>query len=77
MEVLADLERLGLKERLDMSPHFWRVAGELKSRFRRVSLADCFGIALALETAGVMVTCDHHEYDRIAEAGACPVRFVR
>lgn len=55
----------------------WRIAGRLKAEWRRVSLADCFALALAIREKGTLVTSDHHELDPIAQAGACLIRFIR
>ncbi|MFY9825740.1 MAG: type II toxin-antitoxin system VapC family toxin [Thermoanaerobaculia bacterium] len=55
----------------------WRTAGKLKAEWRRVSLADCLAIALTLLESGTLLTSDHHELDPIAEAGVCPIRFIR
>lgn len=55
----------------------WKTAGELKATWRRVALADCFAVALTLQVNGTFVTADHHEIDRLAEAGVCRVRFIR
>lgn len=55
----------------------WRAAGKLKAEWRRVSLADCIAIALALLENGTVLTSDHHELDRIAQAAICPIRFIR
>jgi uncharacterized protein with PIN domain len=65
-------------EILEATPaDLWRIAGKLKSEWRRVALADCFGLALAVREQGTFVTSDHHELDRVAEAGVCPFRFIR
>ncbi|HEX3557388.1 MAG TPA: type II toxin-antitoxin system VapC family toxin [Thermoanaerobaculia bacterium] len=55
----------------------WRTAGKLKAEWRRVSLADCFALALALSENGTVLSTDHHELDRIAEAAIYPIRFIR
>jgi uncharacterized protein with PIN domain len=60
-----------------MPPALWRRAGDLKAAWRRVSLADCFALALAIQENATLVTSDHHELDPIAEAGVCPIRFIR
>lgn len=57
--------------------HLWRIAGKLKAEWRRVSLADCFALALAIREEGILVTSDHHEFDPIAQAEVCPIRFIR
>ena len=60
-----------------LPPNLWRIAGQLKASWRRVSLADCFALALAIREGGTLVTSDHHELDPIARAGICPIRFIR
>lgn len=55
----------------------WQTAGKLKAAWRRVSLADCLALALAILENGVVLTSDHHELDPIAEAAICPIRFIR
>lgn len=76
----AVIERLldaGLTVRADMDPEFWEAAGLLKARQHRVSLADCFCVTLARRLGGRILTCDHHEFDRVAPLGLCPVEFAR
>ena len=60
-----------------LSPVLWRRAGQIKARWRRVSLADCFALALATQEGAALVTSDHHELDTIAREGFCPIRFIR
>jgi uncharacterized protein with PIN domain len=55
----------------------WPMAGRLKAGLRRVSLADCFAMALTLEVGGSLVSTDHHELDPVQAAGICPIHFVR
>lgn len=55
----------------------WQIAGKLKAEWRRVSLADCFALAMAIREEGILVTSDHHELDRVAAAEVCPIRFIR
>lgn len=82
----ADRERAGQLElhlaeigfevyELSSSP-LWRLAGELKVELR-VSLADCFALALTLIEKGTLVTSDHHELDVVAQTGRCPILFIR
>jgi predicted nucleic acid-binding protein len=59
------------------SSALWRSAGQLKAEWRRVSLADCFALALAIHGGGTLVTSDHHELEPIARAGLCPFLFIR
>ncbi|HYU36057.1 MAG TPA: PIN domain-containing protein [Thermoanaerobaculia bacterium] len=60
-----------------LPPSLWKAAGQLKAQWRRVSLADCFALALTIQESGALVTSDHHELDPIAEANVCPIRFIR
>lgn len=60
-----------------LSSEPWRSAGKLKATWRRISLADCFALALALQEDGTFVTSDHHELDRLAQAGICSFHFIR
>ena len=55
----------------------WPAAGRLKAGLRRVSLADCFALALALQQGGTLVTTDHHELDPVQAKGICPIQFIR
>ena len=68
---------LGLIARDDIDFDFWQQAGRCKSDLRRISLADCFCIALAQRLDGSVVTTDHHEFKAVAERGVVPVRFIR
>jgi len=61
----------------EVTSDLWRTAGDLKARWRRVSLADCFALALAQREGATLVTSDHRELDRIAEANLCPIQFIR
>lgn len=67
----------GFRVDSSLSEDVWQAAGRLKGEWRRISLADCFALALAIREAGTLVTSDHHEMDRLAEAAACPIRFIR
>jgi uncharacterized protein len=55
----------------------WTSAGRLKAQWRRVSLADCIVLSLALIEKGTVLSSDHHELDPIADAAVCPIRFIR
>jgi PIN domain nuclease of toxin-antitoxin system len=48
---VADTHSIGLIVREDMDPLFWQAAGKLKAQ-RRLSLADCFAVALADRVGG-------------------------
>jgi uncharacterized protein with PIN domain len=55
----------------------WRTAGKIKAEWRRVSLADCFALALAIREDGTLITSDHHELDPLAKAEVGRIRFIR
>lgn len=71
------LEGYGFEIVENLSFSLWKTAGKLKGTWKRISLADCFALALALETEATLVTSDHHEMDSLAQAGACRIRFIR
>lgn len=75
-QAIADLRADGVFVRRDLSAHFWFRVGRLKAR-GRISLADCFCIALAQTVGGEIVTSDHHEFDPLVPLGLCPIRFIR
>ena len=76
-EVVVDyLLDMGLEPCDDMDREFWQEAGRYKARYHRVSLADCFCLALSVRLNGELVTCDH-EFDAVAASGVCKMRFIR
>ena len=74
---MAALLAGGLMLRTDLDTAFWQSVGELKINPGRLSLADCFALALAQQEKGTLVTSDHHEFDRIASLNVCPILFIR
>ncbi len=76
-QTVSDLFALGLTERADMDQEFWPIIGQLKVQPGRISLADCFALALAVRTGGTLVTADHHEFDKVVPLGLCPILFIR
>lgn len=76
-EVKIILEKSGIEIESSLSSDFWEAAGKLKGVWGRISLADCFAVALTLREGGTLITSDHHEMDRLAEAQVCPIRFIR
>ncbi len=70
------LDASGLQLRADMDEEFWRQVGQFKVSPDRLSLADCFALALCVRTGGMLVTSDH-EFDPVAALGLCPVLFIR
>ncbi|MCI0695703.1 PIN domain-containing protein [candidate division KSB1 bacterium] len=74
---IADLESMGLVVREDMDSQFWQEAGKYKATIKKVSLADCFAMALTNRIQADLYTSDHHEFDPIAASGVCSVKFIR
>jgi PIN domain nuclease of toxin-antitoxin system len=68
---------VGIEIREDMDPTFWKVAGQLKSRIKKISVADSFAIALTNRLDATLVTSDHAEFDKIAERNICKILFIR
>lgn len=75
--VVEILQSNGLQVVSTLDRALWEQAGRLKATLRRVSLADCVALALALQTEATLVTTDHHEMDRVASEGVCPILFLR
>jgi predicted nucleic acid-binding protein len=75
-QLIRDLYTAGVIERRDLSARFWFRVGRLKAR-GGISIADCFGIALAQVLGGEIVTSDHHEFDPLVPLGIVPIRFIR
>jgi predicted nucleic acid-binding protein len=56
---------------------FWRAMGRLKSTHRRVSLADCAALALAIDLNAILLTADRHELEPLHATGICKLEFIR
>ena|SRR5215472_5152619 len=74
---VADMLRLGVRERADLEPEFWRAVGKLKAEQRRVSLADCCAVALAQRLGATLLSADRHELEPLSRASVCSVEFIR
>lgn len=71
------LQEIGFEVYSELPASLWQQAGDFKAQLRRLSLADCFAMSLALQENGILVTADHHEFDPVAAAGLCPIHFIR
>ncbi len=76
-QAVDDLLSIGLTLREDMDTLFWQDAGKLKAEIKRISLADCFAIALARKMNAKLVTTDHHELDPLVDRNICDFLFIR
>ena len=59
-----------------VSEQVFKEAARLKAA-HRMSLADCIGIATALELSGQFVTSDHHELETAAKNDPLPILWFR
>lgn len=75
--LVTDLLDAGVSARNDIDESFWKDVGRIKAGIARVSLADCFAIALAKRLDVPVLTSDHHEFDKILEQEICDVQFIR
>lgn len=76
LSALEAIYSLGIQSRKDLDADFWQDAGQIKAIYRRVSLADCYGLALTRRMNGEFITTDRHELTVIQSAALCPIRFV-
>jgi predicted nucleic acid-binding protein len=76
-QLLAALASDGVQARADLDTALWEDAAQLKADWQRVSLADCFGVALARRLGADFVTTDHHELDALDAGGVCSFIFIR
>lgn len=76
-KLISDLAYSGVRFRSDMDLDFWQRAGRLKANVRRVSLADCFGLALSAVLEAEFVTADRHELEPLAHTPGFSIRFIR
>ena len=75
--LINDLAGSGLHFLSDMDIALWQCAGEIKAQVRRVSLADCFGLALAAALGAEFVTADRHEMEALAGNSTHRIRLIR
>ncbi|MGI8910696.1 MAG: type II toxin-antitoxin system VapC family toxin [Rubrobacteraceae bacterium] len=75
-EAIEDLKSSGVIPRGDIDEEFWQEVGRYKDNIRRVSLADCFAIALANRVEGELATSNHGEFDPIAAQNIWRIRFI-
>ncbi len=73
---IADIQTAGVVIVETIERAIWQLAGQLKAR-NKLSIADCVALALAIRMQAELVTSDHHELDRIAAQGICPIHFIR
>jgi PIN domain nuclease of toxin-antitoxin system len=75
--LISDLHNSGVRFRSDMDIAFWQHAGRLKAEVRRISLADCFGLALCATLQAEFVTADKHEMEVLVNRPGYRIRLIR
>jgi hypothetical protein len=76
-QLIVDIGSSGVCGRTDMDTAFWQRAGRIKATQKRISLADCCGLALSELLDGEFVTADRHELAGIQQAGQFRVLLIR
>ena len=76
-KVRPALQSIGVKIITTMDEDLWKDAAHLKSQFRRVSVADCFGVALARRLDAPFLTSDRHELEALEAQGIAQFVFIR
>lgn len=67
-DALDSLKRDGLIRSTLMDEAFFEDAAQLKAQWKKVSLADCCGLALARRLNAQFVTTDRHELENLSAA---------
>jgi predicted nucleic acid-binding protein len=77
IEAVAErLDRLALEVRRDLDDELCHTVAARKAR-GGLSLADCFGVALAARLSAPFYTSDHKELDAVAAEGTVQVVSIR
>ena len=75
--VTQELIDIGVNIRSDLDDAFWRAIASYKATIRRISLADCFVLALANKLGGTVLTSDRKEFEPVMILNICPITFIR
>ncbi|MGK7899049.1 MAG: PIN domain-containing protein [Xenococcus sp. (in: cyanobacteria)] len=76
-QMVNELKLTGVTFEENLETPFWKLVGQYKANIARISLADCFALALTTTLRGTLLTSDHHEFDRIVPLEICPIAFIR
>jgi PIN domain nuclease of toxin-antitoxin system len=74
---IADLLAIGIQERNDLDPEFWREVGRIKAVHRPVSPADCCALGLAGRLGARLATADRHEMEPLLPQEPFQIAFIR
>lgn len=75
--ITQELIDAGVNVRSDLDDAFWRAIASYKATIRRISLADCFALALANKLGGTVLTSDRKEFEPVRILNICPITFIR
>lgn len=75
--MIAALQADGIKTRTDLDAAMCEDAAQIKAEWKRVSLADCFGVALSRRLDADFLTTDRSELTKLSDAAVARVTFVR
>jgi predicted nucleic acid-binding protein len=75
-EMLADMLGSGVKFIDSISDAAFLAAGRLKGTYQ-ISLGDAVLLAQASVSGGLVVTCDHHEFDAVEQAEPIVFEWIR
>lgn len=74
---ISDLISVGIMVIESMDSYLWKEAGRIKAK-NRISLADCFALALAIKERATLVTSDRQEFEPVVEKGIySKILFIR
>ena len=76
-QVLTDLEGFNVLVVTMTEEGLWKLAATYKATLRRISLADCFALALTNSIEGTLITSDHAEFDPVAAQNIGQIQFIR
>ena len=76
-QVLTDILSYGIEIVEEADPIIWKVAAHLKANYKRLSLADAFGVAYAKKIHGIFVASDNRELKPLERDRVCNFLFFR
>ncbi|KEI68384.1 hypothetical protein A19Y_3630 [Planktothrix agardhii NIVA-CYA 126/8] len=76
-QLIQELTNINIITRYDLDAMFWRTVGRYKASIKRISLADCFALALAKKEAGILLTSDRKEFEPVIVLNICQITFIR
>jgi PIN domain nuclease of toxin-antitoxin system len=71
------LKLTGIAVSNELALPFSDKVASFKANYPPFALGDCFAVALAQILDATLVTADHGELDKVADANECPVLFIR